>query len=105
MPLYNPSSVFVTPANSTSTTATSTVISGSTTSQVLVNANTSRMGLTIVNDSNSVLSIEFGKAATATDYAVRITPNGYYELPFNYTGAIHGIWSTAGGSARIRELV
>jgi hypothetical protein len=48
--------------------------------------------------------LELGATATATAWTARLSPDGYYELPFNYTGAIAGIWSAATGSCFVREL-
>ncbi len=33
-----------------------------------------------------------------------IAAGGYYETPFNYTGALTGIWAAANGNARVTGL-
>jgi hypothetical protein len=102
MPLNNPVSVTVnTP---TSSTAAPSTVAASTTSGTIIAANSNRKGLTIWNDSTANLYIDFDSAASTTDYAVKIAAGGYYEMPFNYTGLISGIWDTANGNAKIREL-
>lgn len=94
------------PANfapSSSTGTTSSVASSSTVVTLLA-ANVQRKGATIYNESTAVLYVRFGAAASATAYTVQVAANGYYELPFGYTGIVTGLWATANGSARVTEL-
>jgi hypothetical protein len=84
-------------------------VAGSATSVSLLAANANRMGATIVNDSTALLYIKLGATASTTSYSVVLAgatsaPFAYYEVPFNYTGAIDGIWASAAGNARITEL-
>ncbi|MCC5641097.1 hypothetical protein LC593_35810 [Nostoc sp. CHAB 5844] len=102
MALYNPPSVTVT--TPTSSTSTPTTVAASVTSQTIAAINSNRKGLTIWNDSTATLYIDFDSAASATDFAVKISAGGYYEMPFDYTGVISGIWSAANGSALVREF-
>lgn len=102
MALYNPPSVTVT--ESTSGTSTPTTVTASATSVTVLAANSSRKGATIWNDSTANLFIDFDSAATTSEFAVKIAAGGYFELPFNYTGVISGIWSAANGNALVREL-
>lgn len=102
MALYNPSSVTV--VESTSSTSTPSTVAASTSSQTIAAANANRKGLTIWNNSTANLYIDFDSAATASDAAVSIAAGGYFEMPFNYTGIISGIWSAANGNALVREL-
>jgi len=48
--------------------------------------------------------MDLDAAATAADYAAKLDPGGYYEVPFGFTGAISGIWSAANGNALVREF-
>lgn len=77
----------------------------SATAVTLKASNVDRKRLTIANDGNKDLYVKLGASATLTDYTVMLDrKGGYYELPFNYTGAITGIWSAAGtGGAQITE--
>jgi len=106
MPLLNPPAA----GNSTASTATpATVVSatnasGVPTSTLLVAANPARKGVTVWNSTNATLFLELGLTATTTAWAARLSPDGYYELPFSYTGPIAGIWSAANGSCFVREL-
>jgi len=101
MPLSNPSATVLFPASNTATrinTAASTV------SVLLAPANAARKGATIWNNSTSNLYIELGATPTTSSFSVKISADGYYELPFSYIGLINGIWDAANGSALLREL-
>lgn len=75
-------------------------------------ANTARRGLCIFNSSpgGANLFIKLGATAVITagseSYTTMIAPNGYYEVPFGYTGIVDGIWSAAdaNGEALVTEL-
>jgi hypothetical protein len=100
MALYNPS-VF---KPTKSSTATSFDVNAVTISTTLLAVNNARNGALIWNNSTSDLIIDFDEEVTATSFSVRIAPDGYYELPFLYTGVISGLWETANGKAIIREF-
>lgn len=75
------------------------------TAAVLLAANANRKGATVYNNSVGNVLIEFGAAPTLTGYAAKVNPNGYYELPYGFTGEIQGLWDAAGGSGvLIREF-
>lgn len=99
MGLYNPVKVQI-----TSSTAATIEINGADTSTTLLDANPERKGALIWNDSTSNLLIDFDASVSLTSFIVRIYPDGYYELPFGYTGIISGIWEAANGKASIREF-
>lgn len=71
----------------------------------LIASNTSRIGATIWNDSTSVLYIDFDSSVSMVDFARKLEPNGYCEVPFGYTGVVTGIWESVNGSAIIREFI
>jgi hypothetical protein len=90
-----------------STTATTSQVADNAASVTILASNASRLGATILNDSSAALYLRLGSsAATTTNYTVRITQYGYYEVPFRYTGAITGIWASdpGDGAARVTEL-
>lgn len=103
MPLYNPVSVTVTPSLSGSVTASS--VASATTSTAILAANSNRKGATIWNDSTATLYLDLDASVSASDYASKLDPGGYYELPFGYTGVVSGLWSAVNGSALVREFV
>lgn len=83
-------------------------VANSITSVSLLASNANRLGTTIFNDdtagSGATLKVKLGATASATSFTVAIAPQGYFEVPFSYTGAIDGIASAATGNARITEL-
>jgi hypothetical protein len=94
----------VTTAPAGQTTATLSNVSGSASSVTLLASNANRKGATIVNDSSAILYVKFGSTASTTSYTVRMVSNAYYEVPFNYSGIITGIWASATGAARVTEI-
>lgn len=99
----SPNNPITTSAARPATSVTSSV-AGSATNVVLLAANSTRLGATIYNDSNTLLYVKLGAAATTIDFTIKMFPLGYYEVPYGYTGEIDGIWSSANGHARIDEL-
>jgi hypothetical protein len=85
-------------------TATLSNVGASVTSVTLLAANVARIGATVYNDSSALLYIKFGTTASVTSFTVRVASQGYYEVPFGYTGRIDGIWASANGSARVSEM-
>lgn len=76
------------------------------TNATLLDANASRKGFGIYNDSAQDLYIKFGATATTTSFSVKLQPAAYYELAGHgvYTGRIDGIWGANGtGAARVTE--
>lgn len=95
----------VTTGGGAATTATRTNVAGSASSTTILAANTAREGATVYNDSTAILFLELGSAAaSATNYTIQIGPQGYYEVPFGYTGQLTGIWAAANGNARVTEI-
>jgi hypothetical protein len=95
-------SISVTPL----TTANSSVtqVPASVTVVTLQAANASRKGLTVANISTSVLYIKLGSGASTSSLTARVASNGYYEVPFGWTGIVTGVWVTANGNAYVTEL-
>lgn len=79
-------------------------VAGSATSVSLLASNASRKGATIFNDSTATLYIKLGATASTSSFTFKALQDDYYEVPFGYTGAVDGIWSSATGNARITEL-
>lgn len=68
-------------------------------------ANTARKGLAVYNATNVALYVKLGAAASTASFTVKIGADGYYEVPFNYTGIVTGIWLAGGtGSALVTEI-
>ena len=65
---------------------------------------TGRLGCTIFNSGPGNLHVMLGTATASTSvFSVRLSAGDYYEVPFNYTGLIGGIFATA-GTAEVTEL-
>ncbi len=79
-------------------------VSASVASVTIVPVNLLRYGLTVWNDSSSVLYLKLGSGASASSATVVLQPQGFFEVPHPvYTGALYGAWATAVGAARITE--
>jgi len=63
----------------------------------IATASTGRLGCTIFNSGPGNLHVLLGTGTASTsNFTVRLSAGDYYEVPFNYTGLIGGIFSTAG---------
>lgn len=102
MALFNP--VAIAPPSSSASIGTPTTVAAAITNNILLATNANRKGSTIYNSSTSRLYIALGSVATTAAFTVLLEAGGYYESPFSFTGAIHGIWITANGSALVTEL-
>lgn len=79
-------------------------VASSASSITILASNASRKGATVTNDSTQVLYLKFGATASSASYTVKLTAGSYYEVPFQYTGVIDGIWASANGNALVTEL-
>jgi hypothetical protein len=70
----------------------------------IATASTGRLGCTIFNSGPGTLHVLLGTATASTSaFTVRLSSGDYYEVPFNYTGLIGGIFATA-GTAEVTTL-
>jgi len=70
----------------------------------IATASTGRLGCTIFNNGPGNLHVLLGTATASTSaFTVRLSAGDYYEVPFNYTGLIGGIFATA-GTAEVTQL-
>jgi len=70
----------------------------------IATASTGRLGCTIFNSGPGTLHVILGTATASTsNFTARLSSGDYYEVPFNYTGLIGGIFATA-GTAEVTEL-
>jgi len=96
--------LMIRPVPMSSSTSSVTQVASSASNVTLLNANAARQGAAIFNLSTQVLYCKLGSASSATSFTVRIASNGYYEVPFWYTGIITGTWNSANGNAYVTEL-
>lgn len=88
-------------------TGTRTDVPANVASVTILAANAARKGAALTNDSTQRLKLLLAAGtASATNFLVAIEPGGYYEVPFNYSGIIIGIWAAAdaSGNARVTEF-
>jgi hypothetical protein len=70
----------------------------------IATASTGRLGCTIFNSGPGNLHVILGTATASTSvFTARLSAGDYYEVPFNYTGLIGGIFATA-GTAEVTQL-
>lgn len=88
-------------------TTTVSAAQASLTNFTLLNANPNRRGATFFKEGSNICYLKLGSTATATSYTVKLSNNGYYELPEYYSGRIDIIFSTAtaGNPLYVTELV
>jgi len=91
------------PPNST-TGGTGPTDFSSTSYGTIATASTGRLGCTIFNSGPGNLHVMLGTATASTSvFTARLSAGDYYEVPFNYTGLIGGIFATA-GTAEVTTL-
>jgi hypothetical protein len=70
----------------------------------IATASTGRLGCTIFNSGPGNLHVLLGTATASTsNFTTRLSAGDYYEVPFNYTGLIGGIFATA-GTAEVTQV-
>jgi hypothetical protein len=74
---------------------------------VLLAASITRLGGTIYNNSDGDMFVLLGTGgADPTLFTVKLIPDAYYELPFDWQGEVSAIWdtSTTTGTAMVTDL-
>jgi hypothetical protein len=89
----------------TNPSATVTLVTASVTVVTLAAANANRRGLMLFYNGNKNVYVKFGTAASITDFSFRMSANSYYEVPFEYTGILTGIWDNAAGAISVTEVL
>ena len=98
------SNVVITRPEGNATGGTGPTTFTSTSYGTIGSSNSSRKGLTVFSEGPGNLHITLGTATTSTSsYTVRLSSGDYYEVPFNYTGLVGGIFATA-GTARVTQI-
>ncbi len=67
-------------------------------------ANSNRKFVSITNNSDSTLYIDYDNEVSAENHAVRIPPFYYFEMPIGIQTKVVGLWDRVDGSAFIREF-
>jgi hypothetical protein len=95
----------VTTAEKKSSTGTHSNTTSSASNQTLLASNANRLGATVFNDADKDLYLKLGATASTSSFTIKVATDGYYEVPYGYTGIIDGLWDTSPtGSARVVEF-
>ncbi len=87
-----------------STSNFGTRIAGTVGNLIVLQANPNRIGASFYVEMGSALFLKHGSLSGTFDYTVQITAGALYELPFNYSGTVSGIWQFASGTVQITEV-
>ncbi len=79
-------------------------LTASVTSQLLTGSNSSRVGLTVFNNSTANAWVRLGGPVQTNAFSFKMTAGDYYETPYGYTGRLDILWATATGSAMLTEV-
>lgn len=76
------------------------------TSYTILPQNASRRGATFWKQGKNTCYLALADVVTTSQYTVRLSDNGYYELPFDYVGPVSVIFSSAqsGNSVLVTEI-
>lgn len=95
----------------TSSVGTPTRVATVIVATVIKAANAAREGLSVFNQATSNLYLILSATAPVLTlglerFTVKLVPGAYYEVPFNYTGIVQGIWDAAdaAGFAAVVEM-
>ena len=88
-------------------TPTTTSVASSATSVTVLATNANRRGISIANDSTSILRLSYATPATSANAFIVMQPGSFLWLDqqLMITGTIYGIWATANGTAQVTEYV
>ncbi len=82
----------------------STIIESTAQLTTLLEANSNRKLATITNNSDSALYLDYTNDGSITNYAVKVLPYDYFEVPSGIQTKIVGLWDRVNGSVFIREF-
>lgn len=87
-----------TPSTTISSTAT-------TTSKIILNANSNRKGISIYNNSQASLALSYQTPASTTNAFMIMQPDSllFLDQQLVVSNAIYGIWTGANGAAQVTE--
>lgn len=88
-------------------TPTTTSVASLASSVIILASNANRRGVSIMNDSTSILRLSFTTPATTASSFITMQPGSFLLLDQQLivTNAIYGIWASANGTAQITEYV
>lgn len=77
-----------------------------TTSYTILSQLASRRGATFFKEGTNICYLALADVASTSQYSVRLSSNGYYELPFDYVGPVSIIFSndSAGNTLLVTQI-
>jgi hypothetical protein len=95
------------PTSVAARTPTTTSVASSATSVTVLAANANRKGVSIANDSTSILRLSFATPATSANAFIVMQPNSFLLLDQQLIvgNVLYGIWASANGTAQVTEYV
>jgi hypothetical protein len=95
------------PTSVATRTPTTASVASSATSVTILASNANRRGISIANDSTSILRLSYATPATSANAFIVMQPGSFLWLDqqLMITGTIYGIWATANGTAQVTEYV
>lgn len=102
-PVWISGSVYATQESNAA--ATANLVASSATTVTLLASNDNRRAAIIFNDSTKRLYVKLGTGASLSSYTIKMSAQGYWEVPGFYTGAITGLWESVNGSAAVTEII
>jgi hypothetical protein len=86
---------------------TTTSVNSSVASVTILAANSNRRGISVANDSTSVLRLSFTNPATSVNAFIVMQPKSFLLLDQQLIvgNAIYGIWDSVDGTAQVTEYV
>jgi hypothetical protein len=105
IPVVLPSDQTITVTSSKAGTSVVTAVTGSTSDTLILAINAARLGATIYNNATRLMYLKFGTGPSSASFTVIIQRDGYYEVPFSYTGVLRAVWAAGvTGDALVTEL-
>lgn len=86
-------------------TSTVTNVTGAVVDTLVLAANSARLGATLYNNASKKMYLKLGTGPSATSFTLIIQRDGYYEVPFGYTGVLRAVWDAGvSGDVLVTEL-
>lgn len=105
IPVVLPSDQTITANPSTAGSSSVTNVTGAVADTLILAANSARKGAMVYNNATRAMYLKFGTGPSTTSFSVIVQRDGYYEVPFHYTGVLRAVWAAGvTGDALVTEL-
>lgn len=100
-----PTGGILTVQETTAGTSSVSSVAGSVSATTVLAANSARLGAVVYNDTNKTMYLKLGSSPSTSSYTVQILRDGYFEVPYKYTGILTAVWDTGvSGNALVTEF-